>query len=58
MNDPNLLLFGMIAFSLMLIGLVLTIYEFRNASRTRNPEGKATTAVYPDGTVKRADSQA
>ena len=32
MNDMNLLLFGIVVFGLMLIGMVLTVAEFRSLS--------------------------
>ena len=32
MNDMNLLLFGIVVFGLMVIGMVLTVAEFRSLS--------------------------
>ena len=45
MSDLNLLLFGIVVFGLMLIGMVLTVAEFRSISNneTTGPDAK------PDG---------
>ena len=42
MSDMNLLLFGIVVFGLMLIGMVLTVAEFRRISNddTTGPDAK------------------
>lgn len=37
MNDPAFFYYGMVCFSLTLLGLLLTVLEFRRMSRSKNP---------------------
>ena len=37
MNDPSFFYYGMVCFSLTLLGLLLTVLEFRRKSPGKNP---------------------
>lgn len=47
MNDSTLLYAGMFCFVLTLLGLALTIYEFRKMSRSIDKSTKAAQAKAP-----------
>ncbi len=38
MNDNQILLIGVVAFGLMLVGIILTIVEFRSIPKKQPPE--------------------
>ena len=53
MSDMNLLLFGIVVFGLMLIGMVLTVTEFRRIS----DDDKSGSDTQPDGDGSASRSQ-
>jgi hypothetical protein len=44
MNDTMLLLVGIVAFGLMIVAIVLTIFEFRELPRWQEPEHQDVAA--------------
>ena len=53
MSDMNLLLFGIVVFGLMLIGMVLTVAEFRRISN----DDKSGSDTQPDSHGSSSRSQ-
>jgi len=53
-NDLSFFDYGIVCFSLTLLGLLLTVFEFRNMSTRSNPVARTSRAspLHPgDGTV-------